>query len=260
MSTTRRRVLALLLAVAAALPAAAAAAAAPPVTLDLGRFTLTQDGQPARVEDFAFDRYGDSLVVRAASSPWREKAEDLHFDKFMLLVADAREFELISYSSQFGTRADTLRRGITLARSDTAFTLWREHNGRGTGDVQVRPPGRLYVLDAPLFTLFGYIGWTMQGRTFDRRPLNIVVLGARDTLVEGTVTDAGSETLTWNGQTVEARKLLIGDQQTTVEAWFTSDGHMLRLLQERTGIRAERDAPAAAGPPARREEPPPGTK
>ncbi len=259
MSTTRLRALALLLAVVAALPAAPPAAALP-VTLDLGRFTLSQDGQPARVEDFVFDRYGDSLVVRAASSPWREKAEDLRFDKFMMLVADARDFELLSYSSQFGARADTLRRGITLARGDTAFTLWREHNGWGTGDALARPPGRLYVLDAPLFTLFGYIGWTMQGRTFDRRPINIVVLGARDTVVVGTVTDAGTEELTWNGQAVEARKLLIGDQQTTVEAWFTSDGHMLRLLQERTGIRAERDPPAAAGPPAREEEPPPGTK
>ena len=236
------------------------AAAAAPELLDLGRFTLTQDGQPARIEEFSFQSYGDSLVVRAASSPWRENEADLRFDKHMQLVVDARDFELIGYSSQYATRTDTLSRGISLERGDTTFTLWREHNGRGTGDVWARPPGRMYVLDAPLFTLFGYVGWTMQGRTFDRRPVNILVLAGRDTLIEGTVTDAGTEKLVWNGQEVEARKLLVGDERTTVTAWFTGDGHMLRLVEERGGIRAERDAPVAEEPPARKEEPPPGTK
>lgn len=257
MSPVRRPALAPLLAALALLALAPRAGAATSALLDLGRFTLSQDGQAARVEDFAFERYGDSLVVHAASAPWRARETDLRFDKHMVLVADAREFELISYSSQRALPGDTVHRGITLARGDTAFTLWREDNGRGTGDVLARPPGRMYVLDAPLFTLFGYIGWTMQGRAFDRRPVRIVVLGVRDTLVEGTVTDAGTQKLAWNGQSVDARKLLIGDQQTTVEAWFTPDGRMLRLEQARAGIRAERDAPPAEDTPARKEEPAP---
>jgi hypothetical protein len=257
MSPTRRPALALLFAAVTLLAFAPRTVAAPSVLLDLGRFTLSQDGQAARVEDFAFERYGDSLVVRAASAPWRERDADLRFDKQMVLVVDAREYELIGYSSQRALPGDTLRRGITLARGDTTFTLWREDNGQGVGDVVARPPGRVYVLDAPLFTLFGYIGWTMQGRTFDRRPVHIMVLGARDTLVEGTVTDAGPQKLAWNGQSVETRKLQIGDQQTTVEAWFTPDGHMLRLEQTRAGIRAERDAPPTENAPPRQEAPPP---
>jgi hypothetical protein len=257
MSPARRPAPGPLLAAVALLAFAPHAGAAPSVLLDQGRFTLSQDDRAARVEEFTFERYGDSLVVLAASAPWRKRREDLRFDKHMALVADAWESGLISYSSEHAVPGDTLRRGITIARGDTAFTLWRETNGRGVGDVLAQPPGRMYVLDAPLFTLFGYIGWTMRGRTFDRRSVHIMVLAARDTLVEGTVTDAGTQKLAWNGQSVEARKLLIGDQQMTVEAWFTPDGHMLRLEQAQSGIHAERDAPTAGSAPARKDEPAP---
>jgi hypothetical protein len=257
MSPARRPAPGLLLAVVALLAFAPRAGAAPSAVLDQGRFTLSQDDRPARVEQFTFARYGDSLVVLADSAPWRERREDLRFDKHMTLVADAWESALISYSSELALPGDTLRRGVTFVRGDTAFTLWRETNGRGVGDVLAQPTGRMYVLDAPLFTLFGYIGWTMRGRTFDRRSAHILVLGARDTLVEATVTDAGTQKLAWHGQSVEARKLLIGDQQRTVEAWFTPDGHMLRLQEPRSGIRAERDAPTDESAPARKEEPPP---
>lgn len=254
----RPALLFVLLLAGVALPALAPrGAGAERALLDTGRFTISLDGQPARVEQFSFERRGDSLLVRAASAPWRARESDLRFDKHMLLCVKATDFDLLGYSSQLQTTADTLRRGLTLTRGDTTFTLWRESHGQGTGDVLALPPGRLYILDTSLFTLFGYVGWTMQGRVFDRRPLNMLVLGARDTLVEATATDAGTQELTWNGQKVTTRKLLIGDEQTTVEAWFTPDGHMLRLEQPKAGIRAERDAPTAAEP-APKEPPAPG--
>ena len=250
--------LALLAAGLALLSLAPRAATAPPVPLDVGRLTLSQDGRPARVEDFAIQRVGDSLVVQAASAPWAPREAELRFDKTMLLVADFSDFALNSYSSWFAAGTDTLRRGVSVARGDTVFTLWREFNGHGIGDVLPMPPGRVYVLDPPLFTLFGYVGWTLQGRDCDHRPIRALVLGARDTLVDATVTDAGPQTLEWKGRSVPTRKLLIADQQTTVEAWFTPDGRMLRLEQPRAGIRAERDAPPPADQPARREGSAPG--
>jgi hypothetical protein len=255
MSRTRTLVIALLLAGVATLSLAPRSAAADSATLDLGRFTLSQGGRPVRVEDFAFEGYGDSLVVRAASAPWRERESDLRFDKHMLMVVDAHDFDLISYSSHFDAAADTLRRGITLARGDTAFTLWRESGGRGVGDVLAKPPGRLYVLDPPLCALFGYIGWTMRGRDCDHRPIHLMVVGAQDALVEATVTEAATQKLDWNGQSVTCRKLLIGDEEMAVEAWFTPDGHMLRLEQPRAGVRAERSAPAAEPGPTTEPEP-----
>ncbi len=246
-----------LLLAALVLPALApGGAGAARALLDTGRLTVSLDGQPARAEEFAYERVGDSLVVRAASAPWREAPSELRFDKRLQLVVQAAEYDLVSYSSEYKTASDTLRRGLSLAHGDTLFTIWRESHGHGTGDVMALPPGRLYVLDTSMFTLFGYVGWTMQDRVFDRRPLNMLVLGARDTIVAATVTDAGTQELTWNGQKVATRKLLIGDQQTTVEAWFTPDGHMLRLEQPKVGIRVERQAPTTA-PPGRKEEPAP---
>ena len=246
--------LALLAAGLALLPLALRADTATPVMLDLGRLTVSQEGRAARVEDFAIQRVGDSLMVWASSAPWAARDADLRFDKGMLLVTDAADFALESYSSQLASGADTLRRAISVAGGDTIFTVWREVNGHGTGEVQVMPPGRVYILDPPLFTLFGFIGWTLQGRDCDHRPIRAMVLGARDTLVDATVTDAGQQTLEWHGRQVATRKLLIADQQTTVEAWFTPDGHMLRLEQARAGIRAERAAPSRADRPAPGEE------
>jgi hypothetical protein len=248
--------LALLLAGVALPSLAPRGAGAARAVLDLGRFTISQDGQPVRVEEFAYERRGDSLLVRAASAPWRAEGSSRRFDKRMLLVVRATEYNVISYWSQIQTATDTLRRGISIASGDTAFTIWRESPRGGTGDVLAMPPGRVCILDAPLLTLFGFIGWTMQGRVFDRRPIHALLLGDRDTLVEATLTDAGTQELTWNGQSVTTRKLLVSDQQTTVEAWFTPDGHMLRLEQPRAGIRAERDA-LDATEPLRKEEPAP---
>lgn len=242
-----RRLLPLLLLPAAVLLPALAphGADAARDVLDMGRFTVSRDSQVMRVEDFVYERQGDSLIVRAASALWREPGTNLHFDKRAVLIVEAHEYDVLSYASQLETAADTLRRGLSIASGDTAFALWRETRRGGVGDVMAVPPGRMYVLDAPLFSLFGFVGWTLRDRTPDHWPLHALVLGARDTLVEATVTDAGTQDLNWHGQTVSTHKLVFGDQQTSIAAWFTRDGHMLRLEQTQAGIRVERDAPPA---------------
>ena len=148
-----------------------------------------------------------------------------------------------SYWSQMAVGADTLRRGIEVTPGDTAMSVWREFNGRGVGDRLVAPPGRMYIIDPPLFTPFGFLGRTLQGKVCDHRPISVMVLGARDSLVDATVDDVGSETIRWGGRPVVTRKLVIADQHTTFTAWIAADGRLMRIEQPDAGLRVEREAP-----------------
>jgi hypothetical protein len=218
--------------------------------LDEGTFVVSQNGKAVRLEDFAIERMGDTLVVRASSQVALPGAPARPPDKSMVLMVGPLDFAMGSYWSMQTAGPDTLRRGIEVTPGDTSCTVWRELDRAGSGDQVATPPGRLYVLDPPLFTSFNFIGRSLQGKSCDRRPINVFVLGVRDSLVAATVTDAGEETLRWAGRPVQARKLVIADEQTSYTTWFTPDGRMLRLEQPRFGIRVDRkQPPLKARPP-----------
>ena len=221
-------------------------------TLDDGVFVISQNGKPVRVEEFAFERTVDTLLVRAASRVSLPGQPERPVDKTMILVVGPLDFALGSYWSQLAAGPDTLRRGIDITPGDTLFTAWREVNRRGVGDVVAMPPGHMYILDPPLFTTFNFIGRTLQGKVCDRRPIKVFVLGARDSMVDGTVTDVGNETIRWGGQPVQTRKLVIADSTTSFTAWFSPDGRMLRLEQPRDSIRVDRKPPPLKHQPPRK--------
>lgn len=228
-------------------------AGAQQVTLDEGKFLVSKDGKPVRVEEFSLDQSGDSLLVRAASHLANQFDDDalpgaqrLTADKSEILVLGVTDFALRSYWSQqiMNAGRDTLRRGIVLGGVDTAFTLYRDINNHGFGDRLAMPPGRIYVLDPPLFTTFNLIGRSLQGKVFDRRPITVLVLGARDTVVETTVSDLGTETIRWAARPVVARKLEFRQGATTFQTWVDPRGRMLRLEHVPSGLRVDRDPPA----------------
>ncbi len=198
------------------------------------------------------DQNGDTLVVRAESRLALTPPSDAPPDKMMALEVGALDYSLVRYTSTQIMGADTLRRGVETTPGDTTFTIYRELNDHGVGDKVAMPPGRVYVLDPPLFTTFNFIGRTLQGKVFDRRPIGVLVLGTPDTLVEAVVTDMGSETIRWGSRPVAARKLLIEDQRTRFTVWIAPDGRMLRLRQPESEILVERLAP-----PVKRQAPPP---
>jgi hypothetical protein len=220
--------------------------------LDEGVFIISQYGKPVRAEEFAIERMGDTLLVRAASLVSRPGQAERPVDKSMLLMVGPLDFALGSYWSQQIAGPDTLRRGVEVTPGDTVVTVWREGNGRGVGNILALPPGRMYILDPPLFTTFNFIGRTLQGKVFDRRPIRVFVLGTRDSIVDATVTDVGNESIRWGGRPVLARKLIITDAATSFTAWFSPDGRMLRLEQARDSIRVDRKAPPLKRQPPRK--------
>ena len=211
--------------------------------LDQGTFVISQNGKPVRTEDFAIERMRDTLLVRAGSMVTLPGRPARPVDKSMILLVGPLDFAMGSYWSQQIAGPDSLRRGVEVTPGDTVLTIWREFNRAGGGDVVAMPPGRLYILDPPLFTTFDFIAWTLRGKVCDRRPINVFVLGSRDSMVDATVTDIGTETIRWGGRPVQARKLLIADAETPFTAWCAPDGRLLRLDQPRSAIRVERKAP-----------------
>jgi hypothetical protein len=258
-SFVRRATLALRLAgcAAAALALTAGHSSGEGFTVDDGKFIVSQHGKAARLEEFSMDQNGDTLVVRAQSRVTAGTKSGRPPDKIMALEVGALDFTLVRYASDQILGPDTLRRGIETTPGDTVFSIYRELNEHGVGDMVAMPPGRLYILDPPLFTTFNLIGRTLQGKVFDRRPIGMLILGTPDTIVEVMVTDLGNASLRWGGRAVRTRKLLIADQRTRFTAWISPDGRMLRLAEPAAGLVVERQAPPAprAASPVKRRAP-----
>jgi len=235
--------------------------------VDSGRFLISQNGRPIRTEEFSFQQIGDSLVVTSNSwlladpavgqAAWiaDSTSRTASFDKGATLVVGAMDYGLREYWSAAAIGPDTMRRAITLGGVDvdTAYTSYREFDGAGTADRLMLPPGRVYILDQPLFTTFNVIVRSLANSTFDHRPITMMVLGARDSVLQATVTHLGTETIRWGARPVVARKLRIADTRTAFTAWASQDGRLLRLQQPQAAITLERIAPKV---PALRNRPP----
>lgn len=220
-----------------------AAAASKKVT-DAGVFKVYQYDKALGTETFTFAQGGDSIVVVSEIKqeiPVRDGKLKLH--KEMLLVANAFDYSLREYhSAQVVDDEPRLSRAVTVG--DTLLSSYRESGDRGEGDRLRLPPGRLFMVDGQVFTLFDIICRNLSSEQFDERPVMIMVLGPRDSLYDATAKDLGSETIRWGSKPVVARKLEIRDLKNSFTAWLAPrTGHMLRLVNQENGLRVEREPP-----------------
>jgi hypothetical protein len=223
-------------------------------TIDQGSFKIYRHDQALGAETFELNEGHDSLVVRARQylnlqTPQGEEPLERGAD----LLVSRVDYSLRDYQSTRTFRGTTTTRGLAL--SDTHYVAYRETPAGGEGESRVLPPGRLYVMDSQLVTLFDLICRSFHAKAFESRPINLLALGPRDTLLEARVTVLPSETIRWGAKPVVARKLqIVADSQTTFTLWVGPLGQMLRLSEPVGGLRAERDAPDVK----RRTPPKPG--
>jgi hypothetical protein len=244
--------LALLLAVAAPARAEVAAPA------DSGLFVVFDHDQPVAHERYAYSFTGDSIVVTARAERTFVDDQGQHhpFFKVMLLVVDRNDLGLVRYVSTQTFQGHTDLRG--LLPGDTVMSFYREFDGGGTGDRVVQPPGRLFVLDSQLFTLFDVLGRSVAAREFRSRPIQLLAL-RRDTLTTpvATLTRAPGDSLAADGTRLVRYGLDDGDVH--FDFWSDPQGRLVRLEHAPSGLRVERAViarPGAAagrrGAPARR--------
>ena len=212
---------------------------------DSGTLVVYLGDRVAGTESFSFRSRNDTLEITSMAY---QKLPSGDRRKQMLMLLSRPDLGLYTYVSN-----DTLPNGNTMIRgvsspSDTTVTVYREVGLQGEGDRLVLPPGRLFVLDQQIFVLFDFLVRSLHAETFSSRPINLLALSTRDTVIEGTVTDLGRDTLRWGARPVQARKLRISDGTTTFMAWTHPDGRMLRLAHASSGLRVERDPPPVKKP------------
>jgi hypothetical protein len=105
------------------------------------------------------------------------------------------------------------------------------------------------VLDAQVFMLFDVMCRDLGTKTFKQRPVSVILLrDEQDQVTQITATDMGADTIRWAARPVVARKLRFADSYSTFNAWVGPRGFMLRLEQEGSGLRVEREpSPAVKG-------------
>lgn len=231
---------------------AAPASADPlPALVDSGTFRISLKNHVLGTERFTFESSGDSLIVSSyvvELIPHEDGADTLQ--KRMGLVVKALDYDLKNYESHQTYLGQRLHRGLVMG--DTSFTSYFQINEEGSGDELVRPPGRIFVIDPQVFTLYDVICRNLHGRTFDQRELLTYMLGATDTTVQVLATNLGVETIRWGARLVPARKIGIHDGHAEYFLWMSDQGHMLRLTQPAYEMVVERMRPAVRRPAARR--------
>lgn len=218
------------------------------VEIDHGSFLIYQSGRLLGTEVFSLVSSGDSLIVTSRSFQVVDQADTLR--KEVAQVVGLLDFGLRNYMSKQMFGPHTITRGLVL--SETEFTSYRQLDMQGEGDRLELPPGRVFVVDPKVFICFDLICRSLQGKILEHRPLTLFVLGPRDSMVEATATDLGSETIRWGARAIQARKMSIGDSQTTFVAWAAPRGNLLRLEESASGLRVERSPP-----PVKRHAPTP---
>lgn len=249
----RTRILTAALAIAALLAPAAARAEEASSVPDEGTFIVYVHDKPVSTEHFTYTVVADSVILAAKITipPPDSAARDTFF-KTVVLTMRASNFDPHEYTSIGTIAGHRVLRGLTFG--DTSFTAIRELNEMGgEAALMVRPPGKVFVIDPQVFSVFDLICRNMYGRTFTSREINMVVLGARDAVRQGTVEDLGTEKLRWGERPVTTRKLAISDDQARFVAWMSPVGRMLKLEAAQAGLRVERQPP-----PVKKRRSPPG--
>ena len=243
------------LAIMLALAASAPAQGPPSGTLDRGKFVTFRGDVPIASERFEYSRQGDSLVVTANTERRRRKPDgsEERMTKSMELHARASDLGMLSYTST--ETADGRSVARTILPNDTMLTvLTTAVGGAGEADIIDRPPGRFFVMDTGLFTLFDVIGRNLQHRIFGSRSVQLVVLGTDTRNVEATATLAGPDTVVWGGRRVVTERIALRDSTSAFTLWLSPEGHMLRLESEDGQLVVMREPPAIR-PPAKRPRP-----
>jgi hypothetical protein len=208
---------------------------------DRATFEIRVHDRVIGTETIQFENGTDSLRVSSSSLQMLGPSGRDSLIKQIKVVATLEDLDLHAYASAQRFLGNVLERGVEC--EDTLLHLSRFANGRGQQDIVARPPGRLFVIDAGSFVSFDLICRMLRGRAFVTRPVNMLILGPRDTVVTATLEDGGTETLRWGTSPITARRVTLTDRDSRYTMWMDAQGRLLRLENEWSGVRVERKPP-----------------
>jgi len=208
---------------------------------DSGAFKIYQRGQAIGIETFGYFIDADSMLVSAHTRAVLPSVPDDTLYKDCWLVVSKDDYDLRAYRSQQTFRGTYVLRG--LVPGDTIFTVYRQSEVGGEGSTLVRPPGRLFIMDPFLYSMFDVIGRNLHDQKFESRPIQMLVMADADTVIAARATDLGQEKIPWGGKPVTCRKLAVSDGATEFILWISPIGRMIQLEEPVSGLRVEREPP-----------------
>ena len=232
----------------AVLPSARAARAQTAVSVDSTQLAVFENEVPVAIERCMYNYMGDSLVVVATTQrTFVDEHRARHpLRKSMMLVVDAHDLGLIRYLSTQDFNDHQIVRG--LIPGDTSMTYFIELDGGGNADRVTQPPGRLFVMDSQMFSLFDVLSRSLANKTFTTRHVQLLALQT-DSLAAplATVTALGADTLVVGRSKQAVKRFAFEDPSARFELWSDRQGRLVRLVHAESGLRVER-VPAAAAP------------
>jgi hypothetical protein len=216
------------------------------VVIDTGRFFVLDHGARVGVEEFEYDRQGDSVMVSATHTRTARGADGAaqEWVKKFGLVVGRQDFGLRSYVSNLAYGGHVSVRGVVPG--DTAMTVYSEIDGNGDAVRIAQPPGRLFVMDPMLFTLFDVVCRNVSASGLARRPVELVTLGDPPGANEAVATVAGDDTIRWGGRRMITKRWTLKDDNSVFDVWVSPAGQMLRLVHEESGLEVLREEPKPA--------------
>jgi hypothetical protein len=251
----------LLVVASIALHPARDARAQAPAGVDSAQLVVFEHDVPVASERNVFQNMGDSLVVIATL---RREFVDEHgahhpLRKSMMLVVDAHDLGLIRYLSTQVFDEHEIVRG--LIPGDTSMTYYIEVDGAGNADQVVQPPGRLFVMDSQLFSLFDVLSRSLANKTFTTRRVQLLALQP-DSLAAplATITALGADTLQIGKAKQPVKHYAFEDPSARFELWADRQGRLVRLVHAESDLRVERvPSTTPAHKPAAAKKPGTGT-
>jgi hypothetical protein len=234
------RPLHLLIAALALAPLAPPAHAQIAAKADSGTLIIYDGSMPIANERYLIQTIGDSLVVSATHHRklLDEQGQQHVFTKNMLLVADSRDLGLLHYNSVQEFQGHTAKRQLQF--TDTVLTYFHDVDENGQSDFLGTPPGRLFVLDSQMFTLFDVLCRSLASKQFTSRRVQLLALfpDSLDMPV-ATITLARPDTLRSGARRTVARHYQLEDANTRYELWADTSGRMLRMTHPMSGLSVE---------------------
>lgn len=209
---------------------------------------MSNGGRVVATEQFEYVQSGDSTTISAVVNRRARGASGVEGDfiKRMTMVLSTEDFSLRSYLSNLEFDGHTEVKGIIpAATGDTSMTVYSEVDGAGGADRLVQPPGRFFIMDPGMFTLFDVICHNLKGKTFTKRPLQLLTLGETSQTVEATIALVGRDTIAWGARRVPVRKLELSDPSGSFFVWTNDKGQLIRLEHSDSPIVVMREAPKA---------------
>jgi len=221
-----------------------------PAPSDSSQLVVFEHDQPVAHERNYYTNMGDSIVVEAETTRQftDDKGQRHPFRKTMVLAVDSHDLGLIRYFSNQEFDGHRINRGVLAG--DTSMTYYIELDGGGNADRVVQPPGRLFVMDSQMFSLFDVLCRSVVNKTFETRRVQVIAL-TTDSLAAplATLASAGFDTLRLGKATVRAHHYTFEDPSARFDLWADPKGRLVRLTHAESGLRVER-APDEAPRPA----------